>query len=72
MMRAFLSAEVVNGIFNKNLFADETLLPLFRELLGVEGCKPFECVGTNEEMILALQLVSAFGFLEEEKEIKTL
>jgi hypothetical protein len=44
MMRAFLPAETVNDIFHKNLFTDEKLLPLFRELLGIEGCKPFECV----------------------------
>jgi hypothetical protein len=72
MMRGFLPAEVVNEIFGKNLFADEALLPLFRELLGIEGCKPFECVGTNEEMIVALQLANGFGFSEEEKEIKAL
>ncbi|GHV21589.1 hypothetical protein FACS1894176_06580 [Bacteroidia bacterium] len=72
MLRAFLSAEVVNGIFNKDLFADEALLPLFRELLGIEGCKPFECVGTNEEMIVALQLASQFGFWEGEEQIQGL
>jgi hypothetical protein len=58
MMRAFLSAEEVNEVFGKNLFADEMLLPLFRELLGLEKCKPFECVGTSEEMAVALKLVS--------------
>jgi hypothetical protein len=58
MMRAFLPAEEVNEVFGRNLFADETLLPLFRELLGIEGCKPFECVGTNEEMAVALKLVN--------------
>lgn len=79
MLRAFLPTEVVNGIFNKNpegsgqsLFADEALLPLFKELLGIEGCKPFECVGTNEEMIVALQLASGFGFSAEEGTIEKL
>jgi hypothetical protein len=62
MMRAFLPAETVNKIFWKNLFADAALLPLFKELLGIEGCKPFECVGTNEEMLIALKLASERGF----------
>jgi hypothetical protein len=27
---------------------------LFRELLGISGIKPFECVGTNEEVVWAM------------------
>jgi hypothetical protein len=72
MMRAFLPAETVNDIFGKNLFADEALLPLFRELLGIEGCKPFECVGTDDEMREALTLVGKRGFLPEEAAIQQL
>jgi hypothetical protein len=30
-------------------------LSLFKELLGIQGIKPFECVGTNEEMVLAMK-----------------
>lgn len=40
------------------MFTDENLIPLFQELMGLSGIKPFECVGTNEEMILALWLIS--------------
>jgi hypothetical protein len=29
---------------------------LFRELLGISGIKPFECVGTNEEVVLAMYM----------------
>lgn len=57
MMRAFLEKELVNQIFSHDLFDDKSLLPLFSELLGISGIKPFECVGTNEEMILALRLI---------------
>jgi hypothetical protein len=32
------------------------LLPLYKELLGIEGIKPFECVGTNEEVTYAMYL----------------
>ena len=57
MLRAFLGKEKTNQIFARDLFIDETLVPLFSELLGISGIKPFECVGTNEEMILAFRLI---------------
>jgi len=57
MLRAFVWKETVNKIFNKDLFEDENLIPLFNELLGIDWIKPFECVGTNEEMVLAFWLI---------------
>ncbi len=56
MMAAFLPKQDVEKMFGKNLFADEKLLPLYRELLGLEGFKPFECVGTPEETAAAFIL----------------
>lgn len=56
LMSAFLPQEKVIQIFGKDMFADESLIPLFQQLLGISGIKPFECVGTNEEMILALYM----------------
>lgn len=56
MMRAFLPREQVVEMFGRDLFADSDLVALFEELLGISGIKPFECVGTNEEMILAFWL----------------
>jgi hypothetical protein len=41
-------------IFGKNLFEDVNLIPLFEELIGVRNFKPFECVGTPEEVKEAL------------------
>ncbi|MDP2637897.1 MAG: hypothetical protein Q8P26_02465 [Candidatus Levybacteria bacterium] len=61
-LAAFLSKEKVLGIFGKNLFEDESLIPLFEELIGVKNFKPFECVGTPEEVKEAL------GKIEEKKE----
>ena len=49
LFAAFLPSETVTGIFGQNLFENTELLPLYRELWGVEGFKPFECVGTPEE-----------------------
>lgn len=56
LFAAFLDKNAVLKIFGKNLLEDETLLPLYRELLGLEGIKPFECVGTPEETYAALML----------------
>ena len=57
MLRAFVWKKAVNEIFNKDLFEDENIIPLFNELLGIDWIKPFECVGTNEEMVLAFRLI---------------
>ena len=56
MMRAFLDKEEVIQIFGKDLFDAGELVELFSELMGISGIKPFECVGTNEEMLLGLWL----------------
>lgn len=45
--------EIVN-IFGKNLFEDNSLLPIFDELIGTSEVKPFECVGTPDEVKAAL------------------
>lgn len=58
----FLNSDEMKQIFNHNLFEDEALLPLFRELLGISGHKPFECVGTAREV--------AAGFLLAHKKKK--
>ena len=57
MLRAFIGKEKVNDIFNKDLFEDNNLIQLFSELLGIDWIKPFECVGTNEEMVIAFWLI---------------
>lgn len=55
-LSAFLPPQVVTGIFKKNLFEDETLVPLYRDLIGKGAMKPFDCVGTFNENLLALYL----------------
>jgi len=57
-LAAFLPKETLIGIFNKDLFEDTALLPLFRDLLGYGDLKPFDCVGTFEESRVALSLAS--------------
>lgn len=57
-LSAFLPKKDLIKIFGENLFQKKSLLPLFQELWGEKRFKPFECVGTPEEvkaaMILAL------------------
>ena len=65
ILAAFLTAEEVKAIFGKNLYDDQSLLPLFRELLGMEGFKPFECVGTPEETVAAFLMAHKRGDLEQ-------
>ena len=43
-------------IFGKNLFKDKKLLPIMQQLTGERGFKPFECVGTKKESLIAFYL----------------
>ncbi len=61
MMTAFLPLKQVVKIFGKDLHADESLLPLYRELLGLAAHKPFECVGTPDETKAAFLLAMRRG-----------
>lgn len=56
MLAAFLPKETVVAIFNKDLFEDRELLPLYKDLLGYGSLKPFDCVGTFDESRVALSL----------------
>lgn len=57
-LAAYLSKEEIVGIFGKNLLAESSLVPVFKELLGLKNFKPFECVGTPEETRFAFALAS--------------
>ena len=61
MLSAFLPKTKVLDIFGKNLFEDKSLLTLFKELLGIKNFKPFECVGTPEEVKLAMEKICKKG-----------
>lgn len=62
MLVAFLDYEQVVAIFAKDLLNDESLLLEFRQLLGLEETKPFECVGTVSEMRRAMKLLIARNY----------
>lgn len=61
MLAAFLSKAEVVGIFGKNLYDDASLLPTYKELLALEGIKPFECVGEPDEVFAAFVLAHRRG-----------
>lgn len=61
MMAAFLPRETVLEMFGGNFFEEEALVPFYRQLLGMEGFKPFECVGTPEETQAAFLLIRERG-----------
>ncbi len=56
LLYPFLHFNDVTRIFGADLFERAEALPLIRELLGFAEHKPFECVGTTEEMLVALYL----------------
>jgi len=58
ILRPFLTHNEIISIFGRELYEDKALETLFRELLWITWIKPFECVGTNEEVILAMKLAS--------------
>jgi UDP-N-acetyl-alpha-D-muramoyl-L-alanyl-L-glutamate epimerase len=54
ILSPFIDSGKLEQIFGKDLFEDESLIPVLRELSGAEQVKPFECVGTTDEVITAL------------------
>ena len=51
----FLKERIIE-VFGKNLYEDISLIPLLKQLTGKKTPKPFECVGTTEEIITGLYL----------------
>jgi hypothetical protein len=61
MLSGFLPHKKLISIFGKDLFSKPELADLFRELLGIQGNKPFECVGEAKEVAAALELCYCRG-----------
>jgi hypothetical protein len=61
MLAAFLPRETVVGIFKKDLFADDGLQHVYAELLGIRDFKPFDCVGTPDEVKTAFFMARERG-----------
>ncbi|MBR5228184.1 MAG: hypothetical protein IKV94_06080 [Clostridia bacterium] len=56
MLCAFLEEEDIKTIFNKDLLNDIELKHIFEGLVYSDTDKPFECVGTKEEINLSLNI----------------
>ena len=69
-MAAFAQRQDVLTIFGKNMLDDETQTDGFAELLGLQGIKPFECVGTNKESQLAFNLLANKPEWQKDKLVK--
>lgn len=52
----FIESKKLIKIFRKNLFEDRKLSSLMLQLIGKERFKPFECVGTKKESLVAFYL----------------
>ena len=52
----FIKTKKLIKIFGQNLFDKKELLNLMKELIGESRFKPFECVGTKKESLIAFYL----------------
>lgn len=53
----FMPQSELEKIFGKNMLKDSTLKPILEQLCGMVEVKPFECVGTVDEVNWALQQI---------------
>jgi hypothetical protein len=56
ILSPYLEQEQLERIFNKNLLDDIKLKNIFNELTGLDPNKPFECIGTIDEVNTAICL----------------
>ena len=55
ILSPFVEHTKLVSIFAKDLFEDETLIPLLDQLTGITEEKPFECIGTLDEVNAAMK-----------------
>lgn len=65
LLAAFLPKSELTNIFGGIFFAYPELQTFYAELFGLQGSKPFECVGTVEETEAAFLMAHKRGDLEE-------
>ncbi len=56
ILSPFIPPQQLDAIFGKNMLDDPDMLQFFNELTGHAETKPFECVGTVDEVNIALSL----------------
>ena len=55
ILEPFLSAEQTRTVFGRDFLDEPVLLPELLAIAGLEGHKPFECVGRPEEALAAVE-----------------
>lgn len=58
ILSPFLSSEELREIFGKDLLQDESMKETLNQLIGLREEKPFECVGSRDEINTALVLTA--------------
>ncbi|HIT93869.1 MAG TPA: hypothetical protein IAC43_01665, partial [Candidatus Faecivivens stercoripullorum] len=56
ILTPFLDDSAITEIFGREILEDESLVPILRELCGETPEKPFECVGSREEISATMVL----------------
>ena len=54
ILSPFIELEKLTDIFGSNMLEDEKMIPVFDKLIGEVPEKPFECVGTRDELNTAI------------------
>ena len=54
ILSPFIDADLLESIFGKNLLNDPDLWPVLNDLTGITPSKPFDCIGTVDEVNSAL------------------
>ncbi len=69
MISAFKGTDYANWIVGTDMLNDREMIPVFDELTGISDNKPFECVGTLEDVNVAMSMISLN--VKEKKHILT-
>ncbi len=57
ILSPFIERKTMISIFGKDLLDDENMMFYFEQLTGIEKVKPFECVGTVDEVNIAVNMM---------------
>lgn len=57
ILSPFINREKMINIFGKDMLNDKEMLFYFEQLTGIERVKPFECVGTVDEVNIAINML---------------
>lgn len=71
LLYPFLGSRKTKRIFGKNLYQDKALSPLLRAMVAEDKVKPFECLGTREEIRVGLFLSAQEQYISKEKNMRS-